>query len=267
MSKRLCSILTLALLCFLAGNAAAAPSFFYVGTWAIDVYTGSGCTNLNDEIAMAESLWVATQNYADDSYLYHMEDRTDDSVYLAAVGDNSMREQCDFAFFGGHGDLRMPIYVHTNDHTSWIGVPLSEQEYGTDYLRWWWSNGCDVFAWYGDMIAEWNGMFEGLQVAMGYASHGWDIYYARRAPSRFWQYWTGSDGYSELSMWSAFREAIGDRVYDDGGYGIEPAAITARSSSYHIYWTDTYDDATNEQGHDAAFAYNSYVFGTPSYSY
>jgi hypothetical protein len=121
-------------------TALSTPSYMYVGTYAINNYTGNGggASDLNYAISTANAFWNAADNYSPLALRYL--NLTDANVTYETVSNNGTREYLDFLYFYGHGNST-GLFLGNATGYGMVGYP--QLAFGTNYMRWVYSDACE----------------------------------------------------------------------------------------------------------------------------
>jgi hypothetical protein len=228
---------------FICLAVCATPTWMWIGTYAIDNYTGNGGggSDLTQSINGANYFWNAANAYSTVTP-YRYVTLTDAQVTHAAASNNTTREMCDFVYFEGHGNYYSVFLGNTTPTYGYI-YP-SDMHHGGSYNRWAYYYTCSTLYYRSDWPGYWSDAFNGLQVMLGFASWTWPISSKNDLHNEFWERWVENhDG-----MWYAHYEACADIMYAQEGLSVAPAAIASVDGNGVICDGKDFDSMGSEAG-------------------
>ena len=242
--------------------AYSTPTWMWVGTYAIDNYTGNGggAGNLNWSIADALCFAFAADMYCDLTRYYV--NLTDADVTHVSFSNNGTRELCDFVYYQGHGSYGE---VFLGGGTNYGSITPSDMVHGTSYNRWVEYSSCLTLIYRDDLFSYWSPAFSGVQTILGYASitYGLNDEKASLLHDEFWERWAWwGDG-----MWTAHAQSVFHVLYAQGGLDVAPAVISGYyldGDNYVPLSSRNYTETTSDAG-TSPYCWAQCICGDPNY--
>ncbi|MBN1576432.1 MAG: hypothetical protein JW913_07770 [Chitinispirillaceae bacterium] len=200
-------------------------------------------------------------------FVFNLENKEVTYSHLRGINGFWQRDECDFLFFVGHGDVGH-ICGWNDAQTACAQVPVEQLNFHS-YTRWVYVHGCFTLNEDGNWGQFWNKWFQsfkGVQVVMGHRWYSPGSQQAAYFGSKFWQLWAKDNEGSQEDLQSAYFHAVEYSAWEYGGEACEPALIDGKTiSGVHPYpWSwDSYTEATSQAANDGCSFYWWASYGDP----
>lgn len=179
------------------------------------------------------------------------------------TGESAEINGVDFVFYAGHGWGCGPIFGCNP------GYPINSIDYirfgGGGYLKWVQAAACMWFVPEQEAICisgydefeRWEASFKGVHAVMAHRARTWEHEFSTEMSEDFWKNWCLNGN----ELWKAWKDAQIKWIYEEAGFGIQPATLAPNQS----YGTEKFAMASDDPApYGAAWLAWSTV-GTPIY--
>jgi len=221
---------TLAFVTAIFSQSVGIPTSFKIATFAISKYNGDWLEPLPRSLANANALYNSAVSSLKSKYpsITYSRLQKENSTATEASFLSSTTENYNFVYYSGHGNNDRITFYNSGER-----VYNTEKKFGSGSTRWVMMNSCLVFENGSSNQEPW---FGGVHSILGFSSVSWQFDmswrcgflwlstchdYSEDAESEFAERWIKNGE----TIWDAYKTAIKNQIYEDGGYGVEPKIV------------------------------------------